>query len=140
MLMNYLFSIAHLNSLHVENRNTMGYTRAMSFISRILIQLLANGAALYVSQYFIDGFDVVPSVEAYLKVAAVLTLVNIFIRPILKLIFSPVIFITLGLGVLVVNALLLYGVDFVLTEITIAGLFPLVYATVIISVANYLTS
>ncbi len=112
----------------------------MHFISRIVIQLLANGAALYACQYFIDGFAVTPTVEGYLKVAAVLTIVNIVIRPIVKLIFSPIIFITLGLGILVVNALLLYGVDYFLPELTIAGLFPLVYATLVISVVNYIVS
>jgi putative membrane protein len=112
----------------------------MRTISRVLVQLLANAAALYASQYFIEGFSVAPTIEAYAKVAAVLTLVNIFIRPILKFIFSPVIFITLGLGVIIVNALLLYGVDYFLPELAIAGLYPLVYATLIISVINYIAS
>ena len=112
----------------------------MSIVSRIVVHLLANAAALYASQHFIEGFGVTPNVGAYLKVAAVLTVVNIIIRPILKLIFSPIIFITLGLGVLVVNALLLYGVDYFLQELTISGLFPLVYATLIISVINWIVS
>lgn len=112
----------------------------MPSISRVFVQLLANGAALYASQYLIDGFGITPTVEGYVKVAVMLTLVNFFIRPIIKFVFSPIIFITLGVGVIVVNALMLYMVDYILPEITISGLFPLVYATLIISVINYLLS
>lgn len=110
----------------------------MNLISRVIIQLLANGAALYASQYFIDGFSVTPSVEAYLKIAAILTVVHLIIRPILRLILSPVIFITLGLGAIVLNAVLLYVVDYFMADLSISGLFPLVYATLIIGIVNYL--
>lgn len=112
----------------------------MNIVSRIIIQLLANGIALVASAYFIEGFSITPTPQAYIKVAVILTIVNIFLRPLLKLVLSPLIFITLGLGVLIINALLLYGIDYIVPELTITGLFALVYATLITSVLNYLAS
>lgn len=112
----------------------------MSFLTRALVLLVSNAVALFAAAYFVSGFSIQASWESYAKVAIILTVVNIFIRPLLKAIFSPVIFITLGLGVIVVNALILYVIDYFSPDLTIAGLYPLIYATLIISVVNAILS
>ncbi len=65
-------------------------------------------------------------------------MINIFIKPILKFILSPVIVLTFGLGVVLVNALTLYFLDFFMANIAVSGLKPLFYATLIISLINLL--
>lgn len=112
----------------------------MSFLTRAIIILVSNAIALFTAAYFVDGFSIGPGWESYIKVAIILTAVNIFIRPLLKAIFSPIIFITLGLGVVVVNAIILYAVDYFSPDLMITGLYPLVYATLIISVVNAILS
>lgn len=110
----------------------------MRLLGKIIIVLLGNIVGLYLSSYFIkNGFYISPTIEAYLKIGLILTAVHIFIRPILKIVLSPIIFITLGLGIIVVNALILYIIDYALPELTISGLYPLVYATLIIGIISF---
>ncbi len=108
----------------------------MSLINRIITHFVANVLALIGAVYWIPGIAVSGSWVAYAKIALVLTVLNMTIKPILKLILSPFIFITLGLGIIVVNALVLYVLDILMNELTITGLYPLVYATLLISVVN----
>ncbi len=112
----------------------------MRFLARAVILFVCNAVALFAATYFVSGFSIAPGWESYAKVALILTIINIFIRPLLKAILSPIIFITLGLGVVMVNAIILYAVDSFSPDLTIAGLYPLVYATLIISVVNAILS
>ena len=110
----------------------------MNFLPRLIFSFFSNIIALWVVSYFVAGFEINSDLKSFLLVAAVLTILNAFLRPVLKLILSPVIVLTLGLGIILVNALILYILDFLLAEITISGLLPLLYATLIISVFNLL--
>lgn len=69
-----------------------------------LITLLLNSMALLVADYFVAGFQISGFLSAMLA-ALVLGLVNTFIRPVLLVLTLPVTFFTLGLFILVVNAL-----------------------------------
>lgn len=71
-------------------------------------------------------------------VAAMLTGLNVFIRPILRFILSPIVILTFGLAVIALNSFLLHLLDIWSEKITIAGTVPLLYATVIIGVVNML--
>lgn len=108
----------------------------MHFLARLIFYFFSNLIALMAAVYFIKGFEVSPGLSNFLLVAGVLTLINVFFRPILKLILTPVIVLTFGLGIFLVNALMLYLLDKVLINITITGTVPLIYATLIISLVN----
>jgi len=108
----------------------------MHFLAKLILYFVSNIVALMAAVYFVKGFEISPGLNSFLLVAAVLTLINAFFRPILKLILAPVIFLTLGLGILLVNALMLYLLDKLLASITIIGIIPLIYATLIISLIN----
>lgn len=84
----------------------------MKLILRIIFALLSNLTALLAAAYFIKEFEITGGFKEILIIAAVFTLINLFIKPILKLIFSPIIFITFGLGIIFVNAAVLYLLDF----------------------------
>lgn len=76
---------------------------------RFLLRLLINAAALWVAVQLIpgityDGNGWLP----FFGVALVFGLVNAFIRPVLKLLSLPLIFLTLGLFALVVNGAMLW--------------------------------
>lgn len=113
----------------------------VKLISRIIIIFVINLIGLALAAYFVNGFSLSSDPVTYLKVAAIFTVLNLFIRPILKLLLSPLVLITFGLGILVVNALVLYllyrvypiGVSIDMS----AGLYPLVYATLIISAVHF---
>lgn len=112
----------------------------MKFIGRLVFHFFSNLVAFLAAVYFIQGIEIAPNAFSFFLVAGVFTLINIFIRPILKLILSPIIILTLGLGIFLVNALMLYLLDIFLTDIAITGLKPLFYATLIISAINILMS
>jgi putative membrane protein len=76
---------------------------------RFLVRLLINAAALWVAVRLVHGITYegggwLP----FLGVALVFGLVNAFIRPVLKLLSLPLIFLTLGLFALVVNGAMLW--------------------------------
>lgn len=79
---------------------------------RILVWLVTNVAALAAATWLVDGIRVggatrqdeaVPLVVA----AVILGLVNSFARPLVRLLSLPLILLTLGLFLLVINALML---------------------------------
>lgn len=110
----------------------------MKFFPRLIFSFFSNIIALWAVGYFVTGFEISSDLKSFALVAAIFTVLNIFLRPILKLILSPVIVLTLGLGIILVNVLILYILDFISAEITINGLLPLLYAALIISVFNIL--
>jgi len=74
---------------------------------RFLVRLLVNAAALWVAVRLLDGITYEGSWAGLLVVALVFGLVNAIIRPILYLLTCPLIFLTLGIFVFVVNAAML---------------------------------
>jgi putative membrane protein len=71
-----------------------------------LIQILINAAALWVAVQ-ITPVDFVGEWWQLLVVAVVFSLINTFLRPILRILTLPITIITLGLFLLVINALML---------------------------------
>ncbi|HEX9054342.1 MAG TPA: phage holin family protein [Gemmatimonadales bacterium] len=74
----------------------------------VLIRLLINAAALFVAVKLIPGIHFTGGVGKLLLVALVFGLVNAVVRPILTLLSCPLIVVTLGLFLLVINALMLW--------------------------------
>lgn len=110
----------------------------MSFLGKFALLLIANSVGIYAAVKLVDGFSVPLEPVAFIKVSLVLALIHLRIRPVIKFVLSPVIFLTLGLGILVVNALVLYLLDIALPEVVVSGLYALAYATLIVSIANFI--
>ncbi len=75
----------------------------MSFV----ISFLGTAAALWVATWMIDGFDFNGEWWQFLIAAAIVGVANAIVKPILKLLSLPIVVLTLGLFLLVVNALVL---------------------------------
>lgn len=78
----------------------------------LLLSLVVNAAALGAATWLLDGISVSGADDTeraltLLGVAAVFGVVNTFITPIIKLVSLPFIILTLGLLLLVINALML---------------------------------
>ena len=71
-----------------------------------LIQILINAAALWVAVQ-ITPVDFVGEWWQLLVVAVIFSLINTFLRPILRILTLPITIVTLGLFLLVINALML---------------------------------
>ena len=115
----------------------------MHWAWKALITILGNAAALWLANFFIPGFVVHATVAQLLLVAVILALLNWILKPLLTLVFGPVIILTLGLGVLVVNAIILLllplladHVDFLRQSVNIQNIPALILATVLVSIVN----
>lgn len=108
----------------------------MSFIIRIIL----NSVALYLADYFIDGITFKEGFLNLVLAGLILALINLILKPILKLLAAPLIVLTLGLFTIIINMGLFWLVDYFLDELTINGIWPLFWGTIIISIANLLAS
>ena len=72
-----------------------------------LISWVGTAAALWVAVWLIDGFDFTGAWWQFLIVAAILGLAHAIVKPILRLLSLPIVVLTLGLFLIVVNALVL---------------------------------
>jgi len=106
--------------------------KMLSFIIRIL----GNAVALYVAFLIAPGFVVSGSWEQYLIAGLVLALLNMVVRPILKVVSFPLIILTLGLFTFIINILMLWILDYLVSFVTIEGFMALVWATIIVSIVN----
>ena len=73
----------------------------------VIVSVLINAAALWVATRFVEGISFTGTVPALLGVALVFGVLNVVLRPILKLLTFPFFIITLGLFTLVLNAVML---------------------------------
>jgi putative membrane protein len=72
-----------------------------------IIKIGATAAGLYAATWLLDGLEFEGGFGGLLLVSVLIVVVNLFVRPIIKLLSFPVILITLGLFTLVINALML---------------------------------
>ena len=72
-----------------------------------LLRLLINAGALWIAIQLIDGIEHRGSWWSLLFVALVFGVLNSSIRPLLKLLSLPIIILTLGLFIFVINAVML---------------------------------
>lgn len=107
------------------------------FLSHLFLSFIFNLVAILAADYLIREFTVNGGIKNYIMIAALLTFINTFLKPLLKLLLTPVIIITLGLFTIFLNAALIYGLDKFLDSFTIEGLMALFYATLLISAINF---
>lgn len=110
----------------------------------ILLRLLINAVALWCAARFIDGITYSGSWPGLVGLALVFGVVNTFIRPVLRLLSFPITIATLGLFMLVINALMLWltagiaerlGIAF-----TVRGFFPALLGAICVSVVGMMLS
>jgi putative membrane protein len=97
---------------------------------------LGNAVALYVAFYLVPGFTVAGSWQQYLVAGLVLALLNMILRPVLKLLSFPLILLTLGLFTFVINIVILWLLAYLVPFVTIHGFGALFWSTIIVSIVN----
>jgi len=110
----------------------------MGFFVKLIVYTVSNAIGLYLSHRFIEGVVFSGALQDLVVAGIILAVINLVIRPILKLIFGPVIFLTLGLFMFVINAVTLYILDILVDALTIQGYLPLLYASIVIGLLNFL--
>jgi putative membrane protein len=87
-----------------DQQSRLADNQGMSFLLRLLI----NAAALWVATRLVPGVTFSGDWLPFLGVALVFGVVNAFVGPVAKILAIPLIILTLGIFLLVVNGLLLW--------------------------------
>src|SRR4051794_26029732 len=95
-----------------------------------------NAAALYVAAWALTGVTYGDEGWTLLVAAAVFTLVNAWVKPVVTVLSIPFIVLTLGLFYFLVNVLMLYVTDWVVGDFEIRSFGAGVLAAIIVSVVN----
>ena len=103
---------------------------------RFIVQILTNGLAIFLADYLLPGFVFEGDILTLFIAGLILGLINFFIRPILKTISFPLIVLSLGLFILVINMGLLWLLEYFVDELTITGLWTYLWGTLIIGMVN----
>lgn len=108
------------------------------------IRLLANAAALYVATQIVPGVTFEGTWLAFFGVALVFGVVNAFVRPIAWVLTFPVILLTLGLFLLVINGLMLWLTSRVSTALGlgfhVSGFWAAFWGAAVVSIVGILLS
>ena len=105
----------------------------LKFIAKTLI----TAVAVLVAAYVLDGVHVKDSMTAVL-VAAVLGLLNSFIKPILVIITIPITIFTLGLFLLVINVLIVKWASDIVPGFRVDSWVYALLFSFVVSIATYL--
>lgn len=103
---------------------------------RLLLRFACNAVALYVAAWAISGVSYGNDWWSLLIAAAVFTLVNMWVKPILTILSLPFIIVTFGLFLFLLNILMLYITDW-LTDFDLRSFGAAALAAIVVSVVNW---
>jgi putative membrane protein len=101
-----------------------------------ILTWLANIAALAVADWLFSGVSI-DGWGPLLIGAAVLAIANTIIKPILTLITLPIVILTLGLFLFVINVAMLALAEWIAPNFSIDGFWTYVGATIVVWLVNY---
>ena len=102
---------------------------------QFLVTWVVTAVSLLITAYIVPGLTIA-SVTAAAVAAIVLGLVNAIVKPILVLFTLPLTILTFGLFLLVVNAISLGLVGYFTPGFTVAGFFPAVIGSIVLSLVS----
>ncbi|HXE26386.1 MAG TPA: phage holin family protein [Roseiarcus sp.] len=104
-----------------------------------LIRAVVVGIGLWLASKIVSGV-VFNSTETLIAAALLLGIVNAFVRPVIVVLTLPVTLLTLGLFLLVINALMILLVAWFLPGFMVAGFWPAVGAAIVVSLTGWVMS
>lgn len=106
---------------------------------RILIVWAINAAALFALPFLMSSIEV-DSVGVAIIAALVLGLVNTLIRPVLVLLTLPATLLTMGLFILVINALMFWAVASMIGGFHVSGFWSAFGGAILYSIISWILS
>jgi len=109
-------------------------------VRNALVRFAINTLALYFAVWLVPGLDYEGAPERFLLVGLVFGLVNTLLRPLLAILTCPLVVITLGLFVLVINALLLLATGWLSVQwglgFSVDGFLPALLGGIIVGITS----
>src|SRR5712692_1709672 len=116
----------------------------MLLAMRFLIRLLINAAALWVATHIVPGVSYTGGSLTLFGVAVVFGVVNAVVRPVARVLTFPLVILTLGLFLLVINGLMLWLTsvlsDTLALGFHVRGFWPAFWGGLVVSVVSALLS
>ncbi len=103
----------------------------------LLVRWAFNVVELFVATWLLDGVTYGDQWWTLLIAAAVFTVVNALVKPILAILSIPFIIVTLGLFYFLINVLMLYLTSWVVPDFDIRTFWWGALAAIIVSVVNW---
>jgi len=108
----------------------------MHFLASFILHLLGNGFGILVCHSLIKGFEFSGGWYDLFLISLFLTIFNSIFKPVIKFIFWPLIILTLGIGLILINAFGVFLASLIFKGLTIKGILPLIFSTLIIWFIN----
>lgn len=100
----------------------------------MIVHLFISALAVFVSGYLVPGVDV--TILGSVIVAIVLGVINLFIKPFVKLLALPITILTLGIFSLIINALFVLLVGKIVPGFIVEGFWPAFWFSIVLSLIN----
>lgn len=104
-----------------------------------LLRLIINGVVFYCLQYFVPGIHVHNFGSAIIA-ALIFGIVNAILRPIVLLLTLPFTILTLGLFVLIVNALMFWLVSWIAPGYVVDTFWAAFIGAIVMMIVSFLTN
>ena len=100
----------------------------------LLMSLLVNMAAITVTAILLPGMHILDRrLSTFILLAVVLGLLNTLVKPIFQLLTIRLVFITYGVNIIIINAILLYILDWIFRDsFDVAGLLTAILGAILI--------
>lgn len=105
----------------------------------MLLKILVNAVAVFLAAYLLRGVEI-KNFWSAIVTAILLAIVNVTLRPLLIILTIPVTILTLGLFILIIDAVLLMLIDALLPGLKIKNLGWAILFSLLLSVINSILS
>mgnify|MGYP001595142271 CR=1 FL=1 len=112
------------------------YDREVHIFGRIFLKIAANAGILYAAKIYTHGIEVTGGPYTLLIIAMVLALLNTFLKPVLRLITTPLRWITFGLFNIVISLAILGIADQLLVSLAITDTTTFFWLSIAIGFVN----
>lgn len=110
----------------------------MNTFIKFCFQILASILGIWLAALYVPSIQFTGTWPQLVIAGLVLGIVNIILKPILKIISSPFIVLTLGLFTIIINMFLLWLTTRFVPELSISDLAGYFWGSIIISVLNFI--
>jgi putative membrane protein len=105
-------------------------------VRRIVLATIGNAIALWAAARIVGHVDLSRSWWTVALAALILTLLNSYVKPVLRVLAFPFVLVTLGIALFCISMLMLWLTSVLVGGFAVAGFWPLAKATLIVWLVN----
>ena len=105
-------------------------------LRRIVIGTIGSAIAIWAAARIVGNVDLSHSWWTVILASLLLTLLNAYVKPVLRLLALPLVIVTLGIALFLISMFMLWLTSAIVSGFTIDGFWPLVKATIIVWLVN----